>query len=81
MDAEDNLAIAHAALGTVWLFSRVGEPLYRIRSCEGLATTNVAYGGPDNRNLYITESESGCVLIAKLPTPGRGMYSHASPVR
>jgi gluconolactonase len=80
MDAEDNLAIAHAGLGTVWLFSRLGEPLYRIRSCEGLATTNVAYGGPDNKDLYITESESGCGLIAQLPTPGRRMYSHQSSI-
>ena len=77
MDVNDNLAIAHAGLGAVWLFSQIGEPLYRIRSCEGLATTNVAYGGPDNRNIYITESESGCVLVASLPTPGRPMYSHA----
>lgn len=76
MDVEDNLAIAHAGLGTVWLFSRLGEPIYRIRSCEGLATTNVAYAGPENRHLYITESESGCILVAKLPTPGRAMYSH-----
>lgn len=76
MDMEDNLAIAHAGLGTVWLFNRIGEPVYRIRSCEGLATTNVAYGGPDNRSLYITESESGCVLVATLPTPGHPMYSH-----
>lgn len=76
MDMEDNLAIAHAGLGTVWLFNRIGEPVYRIRSCEGLATTNLAYASPDNRNLYITESESGCVLVAKLPTRGRSMVSH-----
>lgn len=76
MDIEDNLAIAHAGLGAVWLFNKVGEPVYRIRSCAGLATTNVAYGGPENRNLYITESESGCILTARLPTPGRPMSSH-----
>jgi gluconolactonase len=76
MDVDDNLVIAHAGLGTVWVFSRLGEPLYRIRSCEGLATTNVAYGGPDNKDLYITESESGCVLVAKLSRPGQTMYSH-----
>jgi len=76
MDMDDNLAIAHAGLGTVWMFSRIGEPLYRIRSCEGLATTNVAYGGADNKNLFITESESGCVLVAELPTAGRPMHSH-----
>jgi gluconolactonase len=76
MDEQDNLAIAHAGLGTVWIFSRLGEPLYRIRSCQGLATTNVAYGGSDNKNLYITESESGCVLVARVPVAGRLMESH-----
>lgn len=76
MDQDDNLAIAHAGLGAVWIFSKLGEPLYRIRSCEGLATTNVAYGGPDNKTLYITESESGCVLMARMPVAGRPMVSH-----
>ena len=76
MDEQDNLAIAHAGLGTVWIFSRLGEPLYRVRSCQGLATTNVAYGGPDNRNLYITESETGSILVARLPVAGRLMASH-----
>ena len=76
MDQEDNLVVAHAGLGAVWVFSRLGEPLYRIRSCEGLTTTNVAYGGPANKSLYITESESGCILVARLPVPGRLMYSH-----
>ena len=76
MDSEDNLVIAHAGMGAVWIFSRLGEPLYRVRSCEGIATTNVAYGGPDNRNLYITESESGCVLVARVPVAGRLMVSH-----
>lgn len=76
MDDEDNLVIAHAGLGAVWIFSRLGEPLYRIRSCEGLATTNVAYGGADNKTLYITESESGCVLVAQVPVAGRLMVSH-----
>ncbi len=76
MDQEDNLAIAHAGLGTVWIFSRTGEPLYRIRSCEGLTTTNVAYGGQDNKTLYVTESESGTILQAHLPIAGRLMASH-----
>lgn len=76
MDEQDNLAIAHAGLGTVWIFSRLGEPLFRVSSCEGLATTNVAYGGLDNRNLYITESETGCVLVTRLPVAGRVMASH-----
>jgi gluconolactonase len=77
MDEADNLAVAHAGLGTVWLFSRLGEPLYRVRSCAGLATTNVAYGGPERKHLYITESETGTILVAKLPVAGRPLYSHS----
>ena len=30
MDSEDNLAIAHAGMGAVWIFSRLGEPLWRV---------------------------------------------------
>jgi gluconolactonase len=76
MDSEDNLVIAHAGMGAAWIFNRLGEPLWRVRSCEGLTTTNVAYGGPDYKSLYITESESGCVLVARVPVAGRPMVSH-----
>jgi gluconolactonase len=76
LDAEGNLAIAHAQHGTVWLFSRFGEPLARIRSCAGRAITNVAYGGPDRRTLYITEAETGSILTAQLEVPGKPMFSH-----
>jgi gluconolactonase len=76
IDQAGNLAVAHIGLGTVWLFSALGEPLARIRSCEGLATTNLAYGGAGNKVLYITESESGCVLTVALEVPGQPMYSH-----
>lgn len=76
MDEDDNLAVAHAGLGSVWIFSRLGEPLYRVRSCAGLATTNLAYGGADRKSLYITESETGTILVARLPVAGRLIYSH-----
>jgi gluconolactonase len=36
----------------------------------------VAYGGPDNKTLYITESESGSVLTVPLEVPGQPMFSH-----
>jgi gluconolactonase len=77
MDEDGNLAVAHAGLGSVWLFSRYGEPLYRIRSCTpGRMTTNLAYGGADRRTLFVTESATGSILKAALPTAGRPMYSH-----
>ena len=76
MDEAGNLCVAHVRMGSVWVFSPAGEPLYRVRSCAGIGTTNLAYGGPDRRELYITESTSGTVLRAKMPVPGRAMYSH-----
>lgn len=76
LDEDGGLAVAHIGLGSVWLFDRFGQPLYRIRSCAGRLVTNIAYGGPDRRTMYITESESGTILRAQLPTAGRAMFSH-----
>jgi gluconolactonase len=77
LDREGNLAVVHAQAGTVWIFSPIGEPLYRIRSCTGLRTTNIAFGGDDGRTLFILEADRGAILTARLPHPGRTMYSHA----
>lgn len=77
VDQAGNLFVAHAGLGAVWMFSPRGEPLLRINSCAGAMTTNLAFGGADNRELYITESESGSILVAQLDTPGMPMFSHA----
>jgi gluconolactonase len=76
LDTEGNLAIAHIGLGSVWLFDRFGQPLFRIRSCAGTLVTNIAYGGPDRKTMYIIESETGTILQAKMPTAGREMFSH-----
>jgi gluconolactonase len=76
LDDAGGLAVAHCGLGAVWLFDRLGEPQHRIASCEGLSTTNVAFGGADGRSLFITESDTGTVLQAQVPVPGRPMYSH-----
>ena len=77
VDEADNFVVVHAGFGTVWLFSRMGEPLARIRSCTGIRTTNVAYGGADGRTLFITECEDGAILTARLDVPGRRMFSHS----
>lgn len=74
MDEQDGLAVCHAGLGSVWLFSRIGEPLWRLRSGVGLSTTNLAYGGPDRRTLFVTESESGSILCAPVPVAGRRLF-------
>lgn len=76
MDRDGNLAVCHVGMGSVWLFNRLGRPLCEIPSCAGHATTNAAYGGADGRTLYITESETGSILSARLETPGLPLFSH-----
>jgi gluconolactonase len=73
LDSAGRLLVAHVGLGTVWVFDACGEPVHRIRSCRGRLTTNLAFGGPDGRTLFITEAESGTILTAELDTPGKGM--------
>ena len=70
IDTQGNLAICHAGFGAVWVFSAKGEPLYRIDAAEGPFTTNCAYGGTDRKQLFITESKSGTILVADLNSRG-----------
>jgi gluconolactonase len=73
MDESGGLAVAHPDMGAVWIFSHRGEPLYRVNSCKSDLVTNVAYKGNE---IYITDSGSGCILRARVPTPGRALFSH-----
>lgn len=79
-DTQGNLCVCHPGLGTVWVFDKLGELRWRVRSCADTFTTNAAFGGQDNDWLYITESHDGVILRAKMPYPGRRMYSHHGAV-
>ncbi|MBL22402.1 MAG: gluconolactonase [Rhodospirillaceae bacterium] len=74
MDEKGNLVVCHVGMGSVWLFSPLGEPLLRIRAPEGLATTNAAFGGPDGKTLFITESETATVLKVDMPHAGAPIF-------
>lgn len=73
MAADGSLAVAHCGLGCAWVFSRLGEPAWRIRAPRGLSLTNLCFRG---RTLLMTESDTGCVLAAELPLAGAATYSH-----
>lgn len=75
IDEDGNLAIAHAGMGRVWVVSPLGEPLWTIKAERGGFLTNIAYGGPDRRTLYMTNSDTGEILVAEMPVPGRKMYA------
>ena len=78
MDTEGRISVAHPGMGSVWIFNRMGEPVRRIRCCEGLRPTNVAFGGAGMMTLYITEADSGAVQTAQVDVAGCPMYSHAA---
>jgi len=70
MDRSGRLFVAHASLGRVFVFGRTGECVAIVRSCAGATCTNVAFGGPEGRTLFMTESETGSVMMADMDVPG-----------
>ena len=73
MDEAGRLMVAHASLGHVFVFAPDGECVARVKSCAGKTCTNVAFGGPKRRQLYITESQIGSVLVADLDVSGMAL--------
>ena len=77
LDEEGGLVVAHVGLGSVWVLDPLGEPTHRIVGGGSVHTTNIAYGGDDRRSLFITDSGVGTILRARLPLPGKAMFSHS----
>jgi gluconolactonase len=50
------------------------EPELVLRSCAGASLTNLAFGGPERKSLYCTESISGSVLRAELDVRGLDVH-------
>lgn len=70
LDAEGGLVVAHAGMGA-WRFDRMLRPTHYIDPVVAPFVTNVAFQG---KRLYMTESETGTILVAELPVPGKKMY-------
>lgn len=63
-DEAGNILVAHASLGAVFVLGPQAEPLARLVSCRGRTITNLAFGGPERRTVFMTDSETGSVLCA-----------------
>jgi gluconolactonase len=73
---DDEIAVAHLGMGSVWVFSSLGRPLAEIQAPSGLMVSNVCFGGADRKTLYITESHTGTILCADLDVVGKALFSH-----
>jgi gluconolactonase len=78
MNEDGGLAVAHVGMGCVWIFDRRGRPVQCIDTPQGVLSTNIAYGGPDRRALFITEGISATILAADVPVAGRLLFSQTS---
>lgn len=70
VDAEGRVLFANPGLGRAWVLNHKAEPDEILVSPEGASLTNLCYGGPDMKTLFMTESVSGTVLKARMATPG-----------
>lgn len=69
-DAVGNLYIARYGAGTVAVVSPAGEVRGEIR-LKGRKPTNVAFGGADGRDVYVTLQDRGAIEVFRSQAPGR----------
>lgn len=79
VDSEGQVIVANPGLGCAWVLNHRAEPVQVIRSPLGASLTNVAYGGPQRRTLYCTESVSGSILRVEMTAPGLPLHRPAQP--
>lgn len=77
LDSVGGLLVAHAGMGAVWVFNSRGEPTYRVNTLGGNLSTNLAFGGQGNSEIFIVESHSAQIYRATLSVAGKPMFSHA----
>jgi len=75
-DEEDGLVVCHLGVG-VWRFDANCLPTHLVHAGkQHRLMTNIAFGGPKRRTLYITDSRNGEVLVAEMPVAGKKMFAH-----
>jgi gluconolactonase len=70
VDTEGRVFVANPGLGYVWVLNRRAEPVQVLRGPEGASITNIAFGGLDNKTLYVTNSTDGQILYAEMEYAG-----------
>jgi gluconolactonase len=78
VDEAGRVIVANPGLGVAWVLSHRAEPEQVLKSGAGSSLTNVAFGGPDRKTLYATESVTGTVLRVELDHAGVPIHRAAS---
>lgn len=75
MDSAGRLLVANPGLAYVWVLNHRAEPVQVLRTDVGTSLTNLAFGGPQRRTLYCTESVSGSILRIGMDSAGQPVAS------
>jgi len=76
MDDEDGIVVCHLGVG-IWRFDSNCLPTHLAHAGKHhRLMTNIAFGGPHRRTLYITDSLNGELLTAELPVAGKVLFAH-----
>ena len=78
MDGENGLLVCQLGVG-IWRFDANMLPTHLISSKDHGRhhhLDNVAFGGSDMKQIFITEALTGDVLMAKVPFAGKKLYGH-----
>jgi gluconolactonase len=75
VDEQDNLYVAYFDAGEV-VFTGKGKLIGAIKlpADEGTFTTNVAFGGPDYKTLYITEADKNVIYKVAMKVRGLKLF-------
>ena len=73
LDVEGNLYLANYGTGMIDIISPEGEQVGAL-DAGGRTPTNVAFGGADLKDLYITETETGAVYVQRTAVAGLRLF-------
>lgn len=79
-DVDGNLYITRYGNGTVVKMSPSGEILQEV-DVLGMRPSNLCFGGPDGRTVYVTEVESTRLVAFRVDRPGRAWQLHIGSPR
>jgi gluconolactonase len=75
VDEEGGVLVAHPGM-TVLRFDRFGRLTHFLEPGCDLFCTNLAFDPDDLSRLYVVDSGKSLILQAKMPVPGRRLFSH-----
>ncbi len=75
-DSEGRLIVTASTGGRLFVIAAGGGRIEQVLELPDPAPTNVCFGGPDNRTLFVTEASHGRLEAFEWPVPGLPLVGH-----